>query len=74
MRSSRVGAAMFTLPAAVRATLAMAPIPEIGVVVIGRNDETPFHDTEILRLQQLMATVDVLITAVTSPSKRFAAG
>jgi hypothetical protein len=74
MRSSRVGAGMFTLPDGMRASLAMAPIPELGVVLIGRNDETPFHDTEILRLQQLMTTVDVLITAVTSPSKRFAAG
>lgn len=63
MRSSRLGVGVFTLPEAVRASLAMAPIPEVGVVLIGRVDETPFHDTEILRLQQLMTTIDVLITA-----------
>jgi hypothetical protein len=61
MRSSRVAdAGMFTLPAGVRATLAMAPIPRCGVVLIGRGDEMPFHDTEILRLQQLMTTIEVL--------------
>jgi hypothetical protein len=74
MRSSRVGAGIFTLPDGMRASLAMAPIPEQGVVLIGRVDETPFHDTEILRLQQLMATIDVLITAITSPIRRSAAG
>jgi hypothetical protein len=74
MRSSRVGAGMFTLPEGMRASLAMAPIPELGVVLIGRNEETPFHDTEILRLQQLMTTVDVLITAISSPIRRSAAG
>jgi len=74
MRSSRVGAGMFTLPEGMRASLAMAPIPELGVVLIGRNDGTPFHDTEILRLQQLMATVDTLITAISSPIRRSVAG
>jgi hypothetical protein len=74
MRSSRVGAGMFTLSDGMRASLSMAPIPELGVVLIGRVDETPFHDTEILRLQQLMATIDVLITAITSPIRRSAAG
>ena len=74
MRSSRVGAGIFTLPDGMRASLAMAPIPEQGVVLIGRVDETPFHDTEILRLQQLMTTVDVLITAISSPIRRSAAG
>jgi hypothetical protein len=64
MRSSRaVGHGLFVLPDDLHATLAMAPIPEFGVVLVGRSDETPFHDTEILRLQQIMTTVDVLITA-----------
>ena len=35
--------------------------PEPGVVLIGRNDEMPFHDTEILRLQQLMTTIDTVL-------------
>jgi hypothetical protein len=74
MRSGRVGPGMFTLPDGTRASLAMAPIPELGVVLIGRVDDTPFHDTEILRLQQLMTTIDVLIMAITSPVRRSAAG
>ncbi len=41
MRSSRVGAGMFTLPDGMRSSLAMAPIPELGVVLIGRNDRRP---------------------------------
>jgi hypothetical protein len=64
LRSSRVTTSgMFTLPDGLRPTLAMAPIPDIGVVLIGRDDETPFHGTEILRLQQLMTTIEALITA-----------
>ena len=64
MRSSRVAdAGMFTLPAGTRATLATAPIQDLGVVLIGRNDEMPFHDTEILRLQQIMTTIDTVVTA-----------
>lgn len=68
MRSSRVGdAGMFTLPEGAGATLATAPIQNFGVVLLGRNDEMPFHDTEILRLQQLMATIDTVITATAAP-------
>jgi hypothetical protein len=68
MRSSRVvDAGMFTLPEGTRATLATAPIQNSGVVLIGRGDEMPFHDTEILRLQQLMTTIDTVITTPAAP-------
>jgi hypothetical protein len=71
MRSSRVAdAGMFTLPEGVHVTLAMAPVAHSGVVLIGRNDEMPFHDTEILRLQQLMSTIDVLTKPLTGVSAR----
>ena len=43
--------------------MVMAPIPEFGVVLVGRNDGVVFHDTEVLRLQQLMMTIDALISA-----------
>jgi hypothetical protein len=68
MRSSRVAdAGMFTLPEGTRATLATAPIQNSGVVLIGRGDEMPFHDTEILRLQQLMTTIDTVLAAAAVP-------
>jgi hypothetical protein len=68
MRSSRLAdAGMFTLPEGARATLATAPIQDSGVVLIGRNDEMPFHDTEILRLQQLMTTIDTVIAGTAAP-------
>ena len=43
--------------------MVMAPIPEFGVVLVGRDDGIAFHDTEVFRLQQLMMTIDALITA-----------
>ncbi len=71
MRSSRVAdAGMFTLPEGARATLAAAPIQSSGVILVGRNDEMPFHDTEILRLQQLMTTIDTVLTAAHAPITR----
>jgi len=71
MRSSRVSdAGMFTLPAGVRATLAVAPLSRYGVVLVGRDDEMPFHDTEIMRLQKLLTTVEMLGTTPASTIKR----
>jgi hypothetical protein len=61
---------MFTLPEGARATLATAPIQSSGVILVGRNDEMPFHDTEILRLQQLMTTIDTVLTATHAPITR----
>lgn len=70
MRCSRVSdAGMFTLPVASRATLAVAPLPHCGVVLVGRDDEMPFHDTEIMRLQKLLTTVEMLTTATRSTIK-----
>jgi hypothetical protein len=42
--------------------MAMAPIPQFGVVLVGRAGGIVFHDTEVLRLQQLMMTIDALIS------------
>ena len=64
MRSSRVtGQGLFTVDGHAQATMVMAPIPEFGVVLVGRNDGMVFHDTEVFRLQQLMMTIDLLISA-----------
>lgn len=64
MRSSRVtGQGVFTLDDQPHTTMVMAPIPEFGVVLVGRGDGIVFHDTEVLRLQQLMMTIDALISA-----------
>jgi hypothetical protein len=66
MRSSRVSdSGMFTLPEGIRATLAVAPLSRAGVVLVGRNDEMAFHDTEIMRLQKLLTTVEMVTTAGT---------
>jgi hypothetical protein len=64
MRSSRVSSqGLFTLTDHLSATMVVAPIPELGVILVGRNDGMVFHDTEVLRLQQLMLTIDTLMTA-----------
>ena len=64
MRSSRVSnQGLFSLADHVSATLVVAPIPEFGVILVGRNDGMVFHDTEVLRLQQLMLTIDTVLTA-----------
>lgn len=64
MRSSRVSSqGLFTVATHPSATMVVAPIPEFGVVLVGRNDGVVFHDTEVLRLQQLMLTIDTVITA-----------
>jgi hypothetical protein len=64
MRSSRVSSqGLFTLADHPTTTMVVAPIPEFGVVLVGRTDGMVFHDTEVLRLQQLMLTIDTVITA-----------
>jgi hypothetical protein len=79
MRSSRVsGQGLFTLAERPHATMVVAPIPEFGVVLVGRDDGMPFHDTEVLRVQQLMLTIDALMTAtglrIGTPATRSSAG
>lgn len=74
MRSGRVSdTGMFSVPGGVRATLAVAPLPQCGVVLVGRDDEMPFHDTEIMRLQKLLTTVEMLVVGTGSVIKKSAA-
>ena len=43
MRSSRVtGQGLFTVDDRPQTTMVMAPIPEFGVVLVGRDDGMPF--------------------------------